>query len=158
MKIIFIHHAHRKQNHRQDDDITELGERDAKLTAELLEVAQQKGQNIVAIYTSPFFRCDKTAKLINTKINLPIFYDERLNEYKSIPNENWLDLQNRVRDCIKDIVDKYSENDCVICVTSGHNVAVFINLAYGLKPSANTPLIGVPSCSPLIFDIDKSKF
>lgn len=64
MKIIYVHHAHRKMGNppSQDDDITELGKQDAKLVGELLVLAREKGTNIKAIYTSPFKRCIKTAK------------------------------------------------------------------------------------------------
>ena len=63
MELIFVHHAMRKFGNprSQEDDITELGEKDAKVVAELFAVANKK--NIKAIYTSPFKRCLKTAQI-----------------------------------------------------------------------------------------------
>ncbi len=159
MRIIYVHHAQRDASDglNQDNDITELGFRDAKLQAEML--ASVTKRNYKAIYTSPFYRCKKTAQILNEKLNLPIFEDERLNEFqRKTKDETWVDVQARITDCLKDIVDKYDETDCVICVTSGVNVAGFINVAYKLKPSANAPFIGISSCSPLGFTIDKSCF
>ena len=45
MKIIYVHHAHRKMGNppSQDDDITKLGKQDAKLVGELLVLAREKG-------------------------------------------------------------------------------------------------------------------
>ena len=159
MKIIYVHHAQRDKSNgvNQDNDITDLGRRDAELQSELFaSIGEDK---IKAIYTSPFYRCKKTALILNEKLNLPIFEDERLNEFeKSFHKETWTDVQNRIIACLKDIVDKYEDDDAVICVTSGVNIAGFINVAYKLKPSENTPYIGVSSCSPLGFTIDKSCF
>ena len=72
--------------------------------------------------------------------------------------ETWVELQQRVRDCIKDVVNDFNDDDAVICVTSGVNVAAFISLANKQKPSANAAVVWVPSCSPLVFNIDKSCF
>lgn len=158
MKVIYIHHANRKVVGKpcQQDDITELGKRDAELTGELLSGVKDKA-NIVAIFCSTFLRCTKTAKIINEKLNLPIILDERLNEFKSMENESWLDCQKRIRSVIDEIVEKYSDDECVICVTSGVNVAAFISKAYGFKSDNAAPMIGVPSCSPLVFEYKKEK-
>lgn len=156
MKIIYVHHANRKKGcpPSQMDDITLLGEKDAELTSELLAQAKQK-ENIVKIYSSTFLRCTKTAQIINEKLDLPIILDERLNEHRSFENESWLDTQTRLRDCIDEIINCHADNECVICVTSGINVAAFISKAYGFNPSDETPMIGVPSCSPLVFEYKK---
>lgn len=160
MKIVYVHHANRKKGNppSQDDDITKIGKKDAKLVARILLEAKKKGENIKSIYTSSFYRCKKTAEIINKKLNIPIYFDERLNEGGSVPGEVWLDIQNRVRNSIKDIVFKYGEKDTVICVTSGVNVAAFISLANKQKPSVDAAFIGVPNCCPLAFKIDKSCF
>ena len=160
MKIIYVHHAHRLRGvpPGPNDDITALGEQDAMLTADLMLDAVNKGINICEIVSSPFFRCKKTAEIINQKLNLPIKFDARLNEMGSNKGETWVELQQRVGDSIKDIVFSHKDEDTVICVTSGVNVAAFIGLANKQKPSPDAAIIGVPSCSPLIFNIDKSSF
>lgn len=157
MDIIFIHHANRdiKDNSpTQADDITGLGYRDCMLTAELLNDDRVKGK-LKAVYTSPFLRCRKTAELINTYIKLPIIEDNRLNEFKSVEGESWVECQTRVEDCLNDIVSKYDDNDMVIVVTSGVNLAAFINKAYGIEANASVPFIGIATCSPLIFKYNK---
>ena len=156
MHIIYVHHGNRKLGNppTQEDDLTELGYRDCELLAELLNNKHIK-EKIKAIYTSPFYRCKKTAEIINKNLNVDVLEDARLNEYKSVNNENWLDLQNRVEDCINNIVDKFGSDDYVICVTSGINIVSFINKAYNLSPSSNAPMLGVPSCSPIIFEYIK---
>ena len=142
----------------QDNDLTEIGEKDARVQAEFFG-ASMKDLNYKAIYTSPYYRCKKTALILNKELNLPIFEDERLNEFEaSLKKETWVNVQTRIASCLKDIVEKYEEDDAVICVTSGVNVAGFINLAYKLKPSESVPFIWISSCSPLCFDIDKSCF
>ena len=72
MNIIYCHHAQRNRGTipSQDDDITALGEQDAKLFAEMLK--NEDDVKISKIYTSPFFRCRKTAEIINTHIGVPI--------------------------------------------------------------------------------------
>ena len=157
MYVIYCHHANRQKGNppSQQDDITELGVKDAELFGELLKTISHKA-TIKAIYTSEFLRCTKTANIINTHIQAPIIIDPRLNEHQSNPGETWLDTQNRITRLLDEIVDKYQEQDYVICVTSGVNIAPFISKAYGLMPSANTPFLGVPTCSPIIFEYKKS--
>ena len=156
MKIIYIHHGNRKLGNppTQDDDLTEIGYQDCELLAKLLDNKNVKA-NLKAIYTSSFFRCAKTAEIINKYLNVPIIVDCRLDEYKSVKNEQWLDLQNRVSACIDDIIEKYAKEDMVICVTSGVNIVSFINKAYNLPSSNDAPFLGIPSCSPVIFDYKK---
>ena len=72
--------------------------------------------------------------------------------------ETWSECQTRIRNAIKDIVDKYDNNDTVICVTSGVNITAFIGLAYRIPVSENMPFPWVPSCSPIGFEIDESMF
>ena len=155
MKLVYVHHAMRKFGNprSQEDDITELGVQDAKIVAKLFAA-----EDIKAIYTSPFKRCLKTAQIINEKLNVPIICESRFNEAGSVENETWLDFQNRVREGLKDIVYKYNDDDCVVCVMSGVNVVAFMQLVFNLLPSATAPIIKIPSCSPMIFDINKSNF
>ena len=149
MVIIYCHHAERKRGKTlsQQDDLTDLGIMDAQLNAKILS----QNKSIKAIYTSPFYRCKKTAEILNEKLNLPIIEDERLNEYKSFEGETWIDLQTRVMSVCNDIYEKYNDEDSVICVTSGVNVAGFICWDFNLTLSEKTPFIQVESCSPLGF-------
>lgn len=170
MRIIYVHHALRQKNNppSQSDDIQPLGVKDAEITAELLNMMSSYS-NLKAIYTSPYYRCKKTATIINKLINLPIYEDSRFNEFNNVfeavkgqigddNKESWLDCQLRIREAIKDIVYKYDDKDTVICVTSGVNITAFICLAFKIKPSNDLPFPLVPSCSPIGFDIDKSCF
>lgn len=172
MKIIYVHHALRVVGNppSQDDKIQPLGITDAETTAELLKIMSDKSKSTFkAIYTSPYYRCSKTAEIINKHINLPIYEDSRLNEFNKVfeviegnkgvtKTETWTQCQTRIREAIKDIVEKYDDNDTVICVTSGVNITAFIGLAYKIPASENMPFPWVPSCSPIGFEIDKSCF
>ena len=156
MKIVYIHHGNRLKGNpsTQDDDLTELGYKDCELVAELLNNEKNK-QNIKAIYTSSFFRCTKTAEIVNTHLDVQIIKDERLNEFGSFKNESWVECQKRIIACIDDIVKKYNDEDIVICVTSGVNIGAFICKSFNIEPSSNTPFLGVPSCSPILFEFKK---
>ncbi len=159
MQIIFCHHAHRDKSKglNENDGLTKIGVKDAKNTAKLLSEAH-KIRPINAIYSAPLFRCTKTAEIINKYIKLPIFTDERLNEQDFKNNESWLDTQNRVREFLLEIIKKHDENDIVVCVTSGINVMAFIQLALNIPASPDAYKIGVPSCSPLVFNYKKADF
>ena len=170
MKIIYVHHALREKGNppSQDDKIQPLGIKDAEIVAELFKILSEK-TNLRAIYTSPYYRCAKTAEIINKHTQVPVYNEPRFNEFNNvfeliegdktiIKTETWLDCQLRIRDAIKDIVDKYDDNDTVICVTSGVNITAFIGLAYKIPASENLPFPEVPSCSPIGFEIDKSCF
>ena len=154
MKIVYVHHGNRLIGNppTQDDDMSPVGYKDCELVAELF--AGAKGQ-VKAIYTSPFFRCKKTAEIINKNLNVEIIEDDRLNEFESATGESWVDLQNRVDACIEDILAKYDDKDMVICVTSGVNISAFINKAYNLPASESAPFLGVPNCCPIIFNYHK---
>ena len=154
MKIVYVHHGNRQIGNppNQDDDLSPIGYRDCELTAELLAPAKEQ---IKAIYTSPFFRCKKTAEILNKNLGVPIVVDDRLDEFRSVEGETWTDLQNRVTACIEEILAKYDDEDMVICVTSGVNIVSFINKAYNLPSSENAPFLGVPNCCPIIFDYHK---
>ena len=99
---------------------------------------------------------------MNAGRNLPIYEDARLNEYgkwnEEVKDETWEELQARIMAVIKDVVNRYEDDDQVVVVTSGVNVVGFLNVVYRLKPSEKAPFIGIPSCSPLMFDIDKTFF
>ena len=156
MKIVYIHHGQRLKGNpsTQEDDLTALGYQDCELVADLLNDSKIKN-NIKAIYTSPYFRCRKSADIINKYLNTDIIEDERLNEYTGKENETWLQAQKRLLDCIDNIIEKYNENDVVICVTSGVNIAAFICKAFNITPTDSTPFLAVPSCSPIMFDYKK---
>ncbi len=153
MKIIYVHHGNRLLGNppTQDDDLTELGYEDCKLVAQLLNNKRVKS-SVKAIYTSTFFRCTKTAEIINTNLNVDIIGDDRLNEAGSFKDETWVDVQKRIIACLDDIIQKYNDNDTVICVTSGVNIGAFICKAYNIEPSEQTPYLMVPSCSPIGFE------
>lgn len=170
MKIIYVHHALRQVGNppSQDDKIQPLGLQDAEIVAELMKMMSEYS-NIKAIYTSPYFRCAKTAEIINKHLNVPIYEEPRLNEFNKvfdviegnktiIKTESWVDCQIRIRNAIKDIINKYDNRDTVICVTSGVNITAFISLAFKIPASDNLPFPWVPSCSPIGFEIDKSCF
>ena len=155
MKVIYCHHAQRQKGNpsSQNDDITELGEQDANIVSELLkEVKNQENFKLKAIYTSEFFRCTKTAEIINTFINIPIKIEPKLNEHNSNPNEKWIDTQKRIIEFLNELALIYEENDACICVTSGVNIVPFICKQFNISPSNNLPFIGIPSCSPIVFE------
>lgn len=161
MKIIYVHHAHRQKGNPAgpDDDITKLGVKDANIVAEIMKTEAEKYKTpIKAIYSSPYLRCAKTAKIVNKKLNLPIIFDKRINEMGRDHGETWVQMQERMHDFLKEIVNKYDDGDAVIVVTSGVNVVSFFDVASHQKPRMVAPLIWVPSCSPLIFNISKKDF
>ena len=155
MKIIYVHHGHRLRGNPPgpNDDLTEIGYRDCETVSMLLDVLPSKDK-IVAIYSSPYFRCKKTAELINKNLNLDIIMDDRLNEY-NFSTETWVDAQTRITKCIDDIIQNHNDEEYVICVTSGINIGPFITKAYGLPITETNPHFGVPSCSPIIFEYKK---
>ena len=158
MKIIYCHHANRKKEKEfsQNDDITLLGEKDANLVRELIETVNLKTP-ISAIYSSEFFRCTKTANIINKNMNLPIILDERLNEKNYKGEEEWKDCQERVKQALLDIIKNHNNTETVLVITSGVNISAFINLAYNLESSNNHPYLAISMCSPIMFDFDKTK-
>ena len=172
MKIIYVHHALREVGNppSQKDKIQPLGIQDAETTAHLLKMMSEKSKSTFkAIYTSPYYRCSKTAEIINKYINLPVYEEPRLNEFNKVfeviengervtKTETWSECQTRIREALKDIVNKYDDGDAVVCVTSGVNITAFIGLAFRIQPSDDLPFPWVPSCSPIGFEIDKSCF
>ena len=108
MKIIYCHHAQRavdnKKLRSQNDDLTDNGIKDAELVSELLS-----NEKISAIYTSNFYRCKKTAQIINRGIGAPIIEEPRFNEVGSIEGEDWKDCLERNIEALDNIVNKYNE-------------------------------------------------
>lgn len=150
MKIIYCHHAERAVDNRkarsQEDDITDNGFKDAQLVAEMLS-----NQKITAIYTSNFYRCKKTAQIINTKIEAPIFEEERFNEVGSVEGEDWKDCLTRNIDALNEIMLKYNDDATILCVASGVNLSAFVCWNLGLKPTRDIPFMGATNCAPIVF-------
>lgn len=150
MKIIYCHHAQRDVDPRkarsQLDDITESGIQDAELVAEHLA-----NMKITAIYTSDFYRCKKTAQIINRAFNVPIIEEPRFNEVGSVEGEEWVDAMKRNIEALNDIQGKYNDDDIILCITSGINLSSFVCWNLDLKPNKNFPFIGATNCSPIIF-------
>lgn len=158
MQIIYVHHGHRQRQipRSQDEGLTELGQKDTEIVAELLKGLKDNA-NPKAIYTSQFYRCTKTAENINKHLSLPIIVDTRLDEFESVPGETWTNLLTRVIDSLKDIIGGHKDDDTVIVVTSGVNLSAFICLNFGITPSQDVPMLTVPSCSPIGFNFDRKK-
>lgn len=150
MKIIYCHHAQREVNPKkarsQNDDITETGIQDAELVAEQLSDIK-----LTAIYTSNFYRCKKTAQIINRAFGVPIIEEPRFNEVGSVEGEEWADAMKRNIDAIEDIQSKYNDDAIILCVASGINLSAFVCWNLDLKPNKNFPFIGAYNCSPVIF-------
>ena len=156
MNIIYCHHAERKikGSPTQQDGLTKLGKQDAKTVGKMIA----KHQKVKAIYTSPYYRCKETANIINKYLRVPVIEDARFNEFVSSDNkESWVDLQKRIVEALKDIVEQFNDNDTVVCVTSGVNIAGFIDYQLSLQPNEQMAFLGVISCSPIIFKIKKEK-
>ena len=157
MRIIYMHHAEREigPNHndpelRQLEDITKLGEQDARNMAE-----RYKDENITAVITSPYLRCKHTAEIINIYHNAPIIDDDRFNESKH--GEGWENLLKRNMEAIDDIVNTYTDEDTIVCVTSGVNLAAFICYFYGIEPSKAVPFSQAGAISPINFEAKSKK-
>ena len=157
MKIIYCHHANRKINKQktENDSLSKIGKQDAKNLAKLLKIAKSVGVKISAIYTASESRFTQTAKLINKYLSAPIIEVNDLKEFNK-KTETWLNAQKRVYNFLKEIIKKHNDDETVVCITSGVNVASFINLQLGHKPTEKMPFIEIPSCSPLIFNFDKN--
>ena len=150
MKIIFCHHAEREINPRkprsQSDDLTPNGVKDAELVSELFE-----GQKITAIYTSNFYRCKKTAQIINRTLNVPIYEEERFNEIGSVEGEKWHEFLIRNISALNDIQNKFNDEDTILCVTSGLNLSAFVCWNMGAKPTKDFTFVEAYMCAPVSF-------
>ncbi len=154
MQILYVHHAERDINtniNKQDQDITEDGVIEANLLAKKL-----KEIKVTAIYTSPYLRCKHTAELLNQYINVPIYEEKRFNEMEK--SESWKELQKRNMQAIDEIVNKYKEDDLVICVTSGVNLSAFIYYFTNKKASNKNPWIQAAGISPVLFSTNNKVF
>ena len=161
MKIIYVHHGLRNRGNppSDNDGLLDLGKKDAENVAEFLLIAKSKGQNIKAIYTSPYRRCKETADIINKHLQVEIIDEPRFNEFQgAVSGETWVECLERIQSGIYDIVKNYEESDTVVCVTSGVNISAFISLAYKIPISEKIPFPAVPSCSPIGFEIDEKCF
>ena len=157
MRIIYMHHAERNigPNHldpilRQEEDITELGIEDAELIAKRMSKV-----DIKAIVTSPYLRCKHTAEIINKYHNVPIIEESRFNECEQYEEKEHLIKRNM--EALDDIYNKYSDDDTILCVTSGINITAFICYFYGIEPSNDIPLAQAGDISPINFTKGKSK-
>ena len=155
MKIIYTHHAERNigENHndpelKQLEDITELGVQEAEIIAKRLSK-----QNITAIVSSSYLRCMHTAEIINKYHNVPIVEDARFNEMKS--GEDWKDLLKRNMEAIDHIVNKYNDDDTILCVTSGVNFSAFVCYFYNIEPTNDVPWSQAGTISPINFTTGK---
>ena len=150
MKIIYCHHAERAVNPKtrrtQDDDLTENGIKDAELVGELLA-----NEKITAIYTSNFYRCRKTAQIINRQLNAPIIEEPRFNEVGSVEGEDWKDCLQRNMDALDNIVSKYNDDAVILCVASGINLSGFVCWNLQEKPNRDFPFMGATNCAPIEF-------
>lgn len=156
MKIVYLHHAERAigENHldpilRQEEDITELGIEEAKLIGKQLGKKQ-----VTAIYTSPYLRCRHTAEIINEYQNVEIIDEPRFNEKEY--GESWESLLKRNCDALDDIVNKYNDDDIILCVTSGVNLSAFVCYFYGIEPSNDVPWCQGTTISPVNFMYGKT--
>ena len=153
MKVVYMHHAERdakKENigHpelRKLEDITERGLQEAKILSEKL-----KGRtDIKVIYTSPYLRCKHTADIINSFLHVPIIEDERLNEIQK--GEKWEHFLERNINALKELDNKYTKDDTIICVTSGVNLTAFVCYFYDIEPTNDTKACQGFSISPVNF-------
>ncbi len=86
MKLIFVRHGRSVANDRDifsnrvdqkiQHPLTELGIRQADIVANTLTM-----QNVTAIYASPIFRAQQTAKAVSKKLGLPIMTEDGLREF-----------------------------------------------------------------------------
>lgn len=150
MKIIYCHHAQRDVNPKtrrsQDDDLTENGIKDAELVSELLSK-----EKLTAIYTSNFYRCKKTAQIINRAFGVPIIEEPRFNEVGSFEGEEWKESLQRNMEALDNIVTKYNDDAVILCVTSGINLSAFVCWNLDAKPHKNFPFMGATNCAPIEF-------
>lgn len=150
MKIIYCHHAEREINPRkprsQDDNLTENGIKDAELVSQLYE-----NEKITAIYTSSFYRCKKTAQIINRTVGVPIYEEPRFNEVGSVEGEDWKSYLQRNIQALNEIQEKYNDEDTIMCVTSGLNLSAFVCWNMNAKPTKDFTFIEAFTCAPIAF-------
>ena len=81
--------------------------------------------------------------------------DERLNEYDYC-HETFKEFLERNMICISEIVEKYDDNDTVLCVTSGINLSAFMCYFSGREARGDSPRCQGLSISPVLFSTDKT--
>ena len=108
-------------------------------------------EKITAIYTSNFYRCKKTAQIINRELNVPIIEEPRFNEVGSIEGEDWKDCLERNIAALENIVNKYNDDAVILCVSSGINLSAFVCWNLQAKPHKNFPFMGATNCAPIEF-------
>ena len=94
-----------------------------------------------------------TAEIINKYHNIQIKQDSRFNEIQK--NEEWESLLKRNIEAIDDIVKSYSDDDVILCVTSGVNISAFICYTYNIIPTNDVPFSQACDISPVVFNIKK---
>jgi len=149
MKVIYLHHAERNFDNsisNKEQTLTEDGIEECKLLAKRFTKIKQ---NVKAIYSSTSKRCKTTAELINKNLQAPIFDEPRFNEF--FESENKKDFLNRNINALKEIIEKYVNDDMVICVTSGVNITAFICYEFNIEPTETISFIQAIACNPTVF-------
>ena len=153
MNIVYVHHAERDHGRRdiprQEQDITEDGIMEAKLLMKKMHLIHP-----TVIYSSPYLRCVHTSEILNEEVQLPIIMDNRLNEFNP-GKETFQEFLERNMNCIDDIIQKYGEDDTVLCVTSGVNLSAFMCYFTGGVPSGDSPRCQGLTISPVLFTTDR---
>lgn len=159
MKTIYFHHAERNirtnigdEQLKQLDGITKDGKKEAKLLAKKFK---NNKRNVKAIFTSPYLRCNLTAKIINKYLKVPIIEDARINEWKK--GETKKEFLARNIDFLEEKNKEFNDEDTIICVTSGVNITAFFCYFYGIEPDENIVLTQAFGCSPISFISHHSK-
>ena len=94
-----------------------------------------------------------TSEIINKYHNLKILKDDRFNEIQK--GEDYLSFLKRNMEAIDEIVKSYSDDDVILCVTSGINISAFICYTYNINPSNDLPYSQAIDLSPVIFNVKK---
>ena len=152
MKIVYVHHAERdidKSVLGEEQGITGNGLKELELLVEKIPLL-----NPTAFYTSSYKRCLITTEILNREVNVPIIEEERFNEYDG-GSETYKEFLERNIEAIKDIENKYSSDDVIICVTSGVNLSAFVCYFSGNTPSSDSIKCQALRTSPVLFTTDQ---
>ncbi len=150
MQIIYMHHAEREIGDDPiNDDITERGIKEALILRDRLV-----NKKISAIISSPYLRCRHTSEIIKGSKDIEIIYDERLNEKNKAESKS--EFLKRNIECIDEIISKYDNDACVICMTSGVNLTAFICYFYGVEVNDEISYSQAGAISPVIFTCNGS--
>jgi broad specificity phosphatase PhoE len=153
MKIIYVHHGERAINgtKSQTDKLTPLGEKEVTLLADLL-----KTLTVEAIYMGEFPRYHLTAELINKNLHTELITDKRLNEHSRSVDATLLDFKARTHSFLQDIITKHSNDDIVICITSGGNLNEFLTFFHRGTPTDGFRRIHAITATVVVFEYDKN--